>query len=220
MELSKETYTTSPVKQPDVKSVIKSIMEDEKIVSGNVQKKLNVESQEKPPEKKRRGRPPKKKENEDENESDKKPEKKKRQPKKKDNETDTDKNTETETPNPIKKPRGRPKKQPTTQSTQPPSDNNLPPEQHHDIIPLIQSISSQHPIHNIPDTTLKYIIFLIHLFHHTPLHTPTPSLQHLLLHTLQHFHPHHLHTTAPHIKHTIYTNTTNTPYFSISQNQK
>ena len=205
MELSKETYTTSPVKQSDVKSVIKSIMEDEKIVSSNVQKKLDVESQEKPPEKKRRGRPPKKKENEQENESDKKPEKKKRQPKKKDTDKDTETDTDTQTTVvPVKKSRGRPKKQPTTTQPTQPSHNNLSHD-YDDMIPLIQSISSQHPIQNIPDTTLKYIIFLIHLFHHTPTPPPTPTtLTHLILHTLQHFHPHHLHTSSPFIKHTLF----------------
>ena len=199
MELSKETYTESPHKESDVQSAVKSIMEDKNIVSNNV----SIQSQHNPPEKKRRGRPPKNKDN-----------------------------TETLSTPTIKKPRGRPRKQPPTPTPTPQKKLELeleleqtpqqqreleqtPQEQsieHDTIIPLIQSISSQHPLHHIPDKTLKYVIFLIHLFHHTQPPPPTsPTLTDLIHHILTHFNPHHLHTSAPHIKHSILHNTTPTP---------
>ena len=195
MELSKETYTESPHKESDVQSVIKSIMEDTNIVSNNV----SIQSQHNPPEKKRRGRPPKNKDN-----------------------------TETSSTPTVKKPRGRPRKQTPTSTPQKklelelqheleleqtPQQQQTPQEsiEYDTIIPLLQSISSQHSLHHIPDKTLKYVIFLIHLFHHTQPPPPTsPTLTTLIHHTLTHFHPHHLHTTAPHIKHSILHNN-NTP---------
>ena len=198
MELSKETYTESPHKESDVQSVIKSIMEDTNIVSNNV----SIQSQQdNPPEKKKRGRPPKNKDN-------------------------------TETLSSIvKKPRGRPRKQTPTPTPQKKLEPELEPElelelepeleqtpqqeqsiEHDTIIPLIQSISSQHSLHHIPDKTLKYVIFLIHLFHHTQPPPPTsPTLTALIHHTITHFNPHHLHTSAPHIKHSILHNTTTPP---------
>ena len=72
MELSKEVYAKSPEKK-DVQSVVKDLMEDEKIVGKKKTKKKEVsneksneksdeKSNEKPVEKKKRGRPPKKSE--------------------------------------------------------------------------------------------------------------------------------------------------------------
>ena len=208
MELSKETYTESTHKESDVRSVIKSIMEDTNIVSNNV----SIQSQHNPPEKKRRGRPPKNKDN-----------------------------TETSSTPTVKKPRGRPRKQTPTSTPQKKLELELELEleqtpqleqtsqqeqsiEHDTIIPLIQSISSQHSLHHIPDKTLKYVIFLIHLFHHTQPPPPTsPTLTALIHHTITHFNPHHLHTSAPHIKHSILHNTTTptpTPPHFIYSNHK
>ena len=193
MELSKEEYTAPIENLSEIQSAIKDIMNDDKIIQNA--NKSTESQQDKLIEKKKRGRPPKK------------------------IETTIDKPI-------IKKPRGRPRKKP---STPPPStplhinnddDNNNNNNDDNDndnntntshIDPLIQHIISQHHIQNIPHNTLKYIIFLIHLFHHTTPPPPTPLTLHSLIHhTLTHFHPHLLTHTTPHIKHTLFNCTQNT----------
>lgn len=196
MELSKEVYTTSPDKGSKVQSAVNSIMKDEKIVGKKVAKTNNLNKDlhdEKVPEKKRRGRPPKNPTNNLQT-----------------TETMSESTNKNETV--IKKPRGRPrkKKEPepttTTDNTIPP-DNNIPPDDNnnHSISSILQTINTHHNLSNIPHKTLKYIIFLIHLFHHTPHnhllhHLPLHTLIH---HTLTHFHHSQLHTTTPHITHAL-----------------
>ena len=212
MELSKETYAGSPEKK-DIKSVVSDIMQDEAIV-GKQTKKVS----ENPPEKKRRGRPPK-------------------NPKKTDDEQTTQKEI------PVKKPRGRPRKikdsqtetdpqkQPSQTEIDPQTDPQKQPSQKQpsqkqpsqtetiqkqpsqtdpqtdpqiDIIPFIQNFSSAHPLHKLPNKTIKYIIFLIQLFQDNPqLHTSLPThTLHTLLHTIYHHTP-STHSTH-HTKHFIY----------------
>lgn len=192
MELSKETYAGSPEKK-DIKSVVSDIMQDEAIV-GKQTKKVS----ENPPEKKRRGRPPK-------------------NPKKTDDEQTTQKEI------PVKKPRGRPRKikdsqtetdpqkQPSQTEIDPQTDPQKQPSQTDpqiDIIPFIQNFSSAHPLHKLPNKTIKYIIFLIQLFQDNPqLHTSLPThTLHTLLHTYYHHHHHHTPSThsTHHTKHLIY----------------
>ena len=200
MELSKEIYTASPQNQSIVQSAVESLMKDENIVGKSRTKNDAVQSNDKPPEKKKRGRPPKKVQ------------------------TTTDDTTI------IKKPRGRPRKNKDITESQKESKKESPQKEskqnspqnspqnskqiletesqyiNHDsaIIPLIQSIQQTHDIQNIPNHTLKYVIFLIHLFHHTtPTPTPHNTLHSLLHHTLTHFKPHSLTHTTPHIKHYI-----------------
>ena len=181
MELSKETYQGSPEKK-DIKSIVSDIMQDEAIVG--------KQTKPPPPEKKRRGRPPK-------------------NPKK----TDDEQTTQNEEV-PVKKPRGRPRKikdsqTETIQEKQPQIDPQIDPQTHlsdnHDIIPFIQNFSSTHPLHKLPNKTIKYIIFLIQLFQNNPqLHThlPTHTL-HTLLHTFYHTHNTYTYTTNT-TKHLIF----------------
>ena len=210
MELSKETYAGSPEKK-DIKSVVSDIMQDEAIV-GKQTKKVS----ENPPEKKRRGRPPK-------------------NPKKTDDEQTTQKEI------PVKKPRGRPRKikdsqtetdpqkQPSQTEIDPQTDPQKQPSQKQpsqtdpqtdpqiDIIPFIQNFSSAHPLHKLPNKTIKYIIFLIQLFQDNPqLHTSLPThTLHTLLHTIYHQPPS---TNNPHYNtHNNNTHTTHTIYSSIHQ---
>ena len=203
MELSKETYAGSPEKK-DIKSVVSDIMQDEAIV-GKQTKKVS----ENPPEKKRRGRPPK-------------------NPKKTDDEQTTQKEI------PVKKPRGRPRKikdsqteidpqkqpsqtetiqkQPSQTDPQTETIQKQPsqtdPQTEIDIIPFIQNFSSTHPLHKLPNKIIKYIIFLIQLFQNNPiLHTSLPThTLHTLLHTIYHHTPSYTHTThhTHHTKHLIY----------------
>ena len=183
MELSKEVYAGSPEKK-DVQSVVKGLMEDEKIVgkkkSEKKSEKKEVEvSDEKVPEKKRRGRPPKKS-------------------------VENKEKTDTESQEKVndkvqKKPRGRPRKikeVPPETNTQ--THETQTHETHTDILPLIQSISSTHNLHTLPDKTLKYIIFLIHLSYHTPIPNLT-TLIHTTITTSPHLTPHALLST----KHTL-----------------
>ena len=179
MELSKEVYAGSPEKK-DVQSVVKGLMEDEKIVGKKKSEKKEVEvSDEKVPEKKRRGRPPKKSV---------------------ENKEKTDTECQEKVNDKIqKKPRGRPRKikeVPPETNTQ--THETQTHETHTDILPLIQSISSTHNLHTLPDKTLKYIIFLIHLSYHTPIPNLT-TLIHTTITTSPHLTPHALLST----KHTL-----------------
>jgi len=153
----------------------------------NPEEKKEEKEEEKPIEKKRRGRPPKKNiQIEDKSES------------KLDVEVDVEVLP--------KKPRGRPRKikLPSTPQHDPiqhhPTHHD--PIQHHPthhdpthhdpthILPLIQSISSTHLLHTLPDKTLKYIIFLIHLSYHTPITQNTlHTLIHTSIHSFKHFSP-------------------------------
>jgi len=185
MELSKEVYAKSPEKK-DVQSVVKDLMEDEKIVGKKKTKKKEV-SDEKPVEKKKRGRPPKKSE---------------------DDSGQKEKEKEKEIP---KKSRGRPRKikevSPEASKqidididtdTDTDKQIDIDIDKQIDILPLIQSISSTHNLHSIPDKTLKFIIFLIHLSYHTPI----PNLTTLIHTTLLHTHTTYTHH-APTIKHLL-----------------
>ena len=193
MELSKEVYAGSPEKK-DVQSVVKGLMEDEKIVgkkkSEKKSEKKEVEvSDEKVPEKKRRGRPPKKSV---------------------ENKEKTDTECQEKVNDKIqKKPRGRPRKikevppetntqTHETQTHETQTHETQTHETHTDILPLIQSISSTHNLHTLPDKTLKYIIFLIHLSYHTPIPNLT-TLIHTTITTSPHLTPHALLST----KHTL-----------------
>ena len=193
MELSKEVYAGSPEKK-DVQSVVKGLMEDEKIVgkkkSEKKSEKKEVEvSDEKVPEKKRRGRPPKKSV---------------------ENKEKTDTECQEKVNDKIqKKPRGRPRKikevpPETNTQTHTQTHETQTHETHTDILPLIQSISSTHNLHTLPDKTLKYIIFLIHLSYHTPITQNTlHTLIHTSIHSFKHFSP--LRTTF--IKHSLFSST-------------
>ena len=150
----------------------------------NSEEKKEEKKEEKPIEKKRRGRPPKKNiQIEDKSES----------------KLDVDVEVDVEVL--PKKPRGRPRKikLPST----PQHDTTHHDTTHHDtthhhtthhlpthILPLIQSISSTHLLHTLPDKTLKYIIFLIHLSYHTPITQNTlHTLIHTSIHSFKHFSP-------------------------------
>ena len=184
MELSKEVYAGSPEKK-DVQSVVKGLMEDEKIVGKKKSEKKEVEvSDEKVPEKKRRGRPTKKSV---------------------ENKEKTDTECQEKVNDKIqKKPRGRPRKikevppETNTQTHETQTHETQTHETHTDILPLIQSISSTHNLHTLPDKTLKYIIFLIHLSYHTPIPNLT-TLIHTTITTSPHLTPHALLST----KHTL-----------------
>ena len=181
MELSKETYPSSPEKK-DIQSVVSDIMQDETIVGKQAKK-----SPENPPEKKKRGRPRKNPKKEDEETTQKEvPVKKSRGRPRKNKDTPTEtiqKQSETQTL----------QKQQTDSQTDPQND----------IIPFIQHFSSTHPLHKLPHNTIKYIIFLIQLFQNNPLlYTTLPKhTLHTLLHTIYSSPPTHTHT---HTKHFIF----------------
>ena len=185
MELSKETYPSSPEKK-DIQSVVSDIMQDETIVGKQAKK-----SPENPPEKKKRGRPRKNPKKEDEETTQKEvPVKKSRgRPRKnKDTPTETIQKQQTDLQTDISL-----QKQQTDSQTDPQND----------IIPFIQHFSSTHPLHKLPHNTIKYIIFLIQLFQNNPLlYTTLPKhTLHTLLHTIYSSPPTHTHT---HTKHFIY----------------
>ena len=185
MELSKEVYAKSPEKK-DVQSVVKDLMEDEKIVGKKKTKKKEV-SDEKPVEKKKRGRPPKKSEDDSGQKEKEIPKKSRGRPRKikevspeASKQIDIDIDTDTDTDKQI----------------------DIDIDKQIDILPLIQSISSTHNLHSIPDKTLKFIIFLIHLSYHTPI----PNLTTLIHTTLLHTHTTYTHH-APTIKHLLFSST-------------
>ena len=203
MELSKETYPSSPEKK-DIQSVVSDIMQDETIVGKQAKK-----SPENPPEKKKRGRPRKNPKKEDEETTQKEvPVKKPRgRPRKvKDTPTETiQKQSETETETQTLQ------KQQTDPQTEihpqidPQTDFDPQIDPQNDIIPFIQHFSSTHPLHKLPHNTIKYIIFLIQLFQNNPLlYTTLPKhTLHTLLHTIYSSPPPSQHTHT-HTKHFIY----------------
>lgn len=192
MELSKETYPSSPEKK-DIQSVVSDIMQDETIVGKQAKK-----SPENPPEKKKRGRPRKNPKKEDEETTQKEvPVKKPRgRPRKvKDTPTETiQKQSETETETQTLQ----------KQQTDPQTEIHPQTDPQNDIIPFIQHFSSTHPLHKLPHNTIKYIIFLIQLFQNNPLlYTTLPKhTLHTLLHTIYSSPPPSHHNT--HTKHFIY----------------
>ena len=193
MELSKETYPSSPEKK-DIQSVVSDIMQDETIVGKQAKK-----SPENPPEKKKRGRPRKNPKKEDEETTQKEvPVKKPRgRPRKvKDTPTETiQKQSETETETQTLQ----------KQQTDPQTEIHPQIDPQNDIIPFIQHFSSTHPLHKLPHNTIKYIIFLIQLFQNNPLlYTTLPKhTLHTLLHTIYSSPPPSQHTHT-HTKHSIF----------------
>ena len=161
----------------------------------NPEEKKEEKEEEKPIEKKRRGRPPKKNiQLEDKSES----------------KLEVDVEVDVEVEVLPKKPRGRPRKIKLPSTPQHDPIQHHPTHHdptHHDpthILPLIQSISSTHLLHTLPDKTLKYIIFLIHLSYHTPITQNTlHTLIHTSIHSFKHFSP--LRTTF--IKHSLFSST-------------
>ena len=203
MELSKETYPSSPEKK-DIQSVVSDIMQDETIVGKQAKK-----SPENPPEKKKRGRPRKNPKKEDEETTQKEvPVKKSRGRPRKNKDTPTEtiqKQSQTETIQKQSETQTLQKQQTDLQTDislqKQQTDSQTDPQ--NDIIPFIQHFSSTHPLHKLPHNTIKYIIFLIQLFQNNPLlYTTLPKhTLHTLLHTIYSSPPTHTHT---HTKHFIF----------------
>jgi hypothetical protein len=185
------------VEKSEEKVVEKVVEEVEEKVVEEVEEKSEEKVVEKPVEKKKRGRPPKKNICPEGNSQ-----------------------TATEESKPARKPKQPPQTLPPHELLRDldmdPNDQQQQQHHHDDIIPLIQSFSSQQQqqLLSIPDKTLKYIIFLIYLFHHTPLPS-TPNNHHtltsLITHTIQHFKFEHLNHHTPSIKLTLTQTLTHTP---------
>jgi flagellar biosynthesis GTPase FlhF len=213
MELSKEVYPKSPEKK-DIQSVVNDLLQDEKIVGKKKKNEKNEkkEKKENPEEKKEKKENPEEKKEKKENPEEKKEEKpieKKRRgrPPKKNIQIEDKSESKLDVDVDVipKKPRGRPRKIKLPSTPHHDTTHNDPDPTHNDpdpthILPLIQSISSTHLLHTLPDKTLKYIIFLIHLSYHTPITQNTlHTLIHTSIHSFKHFSP--LRTTF--IKHQL-----------------